>query len=221
MQIKNFFYLNRTDPGLNKLNKFCSGFTIVETMISISIFLVVVVVGTSTLLQTSVLHQKSQDMRSITDSLSFMMEEMSRDLRTGSNYRCITDFNDFSNPANLVIDDPRSWPSCGAMAFDYTFGDDLDHTDQWAYKVESTNGGATFNLSKSIDSGVSWVQLNPSEVNLNGAIFPFSVLGAPDPTAGDSQQPLVIIKLVGTITSRGVVTPFSLQTSVSQRLVDL
>lgn len=191
-----------------------NGYTIIETMISISIFLVVVLAGTSVLLQANVLHQKSQDMRSITDSLSFIIEDISRSLRTGSNYRCIT--TAFTSNS---IDVPRSCANGGALAFEYTFGDDTSSADQWVYKVESTNNGVTYNISKSFDSGTSWVQLNPSEVNLS-SISGFSVLGAPEPPA-DSQQPLVIIRLVGTINYRGVLTPFSLQTSVSQRLVDL
>ncbi len=201
---------------LKQISKTKSGYTIIETMISVSVFLVVVLAGTSTLLQANVLHQKSQDMRSIMDSLSFMIEEMSRDLRTGTNYSCITSANNgFASP-----DIPRNGASCSAIAFEYTFGDDTIATDQWIYKIEAPNPGANYNISKSVDGGTSWVQLNPSEVVLNGAIAPFSVLGAPIPP-GDTQQPLVMIRLVGTITYKGVVSPFSLQTSVSQRLVDL
>ena len=57
----------------------------------------------------------------------------------------------------------------------------------------------------------------------------FSVLGAEPPEAngsGDLQQPFVTIRLVGSITykkdsAEEVVTPFSLQTSASPRLVDV
>ncbi len=200
---------------ISKTNR---GYTIIETMISVSVFLVVVLAGTSTLLQANVLHQKSQDMRSIMDSLSFMIEEMSRDLRTGTNYRCITSANGgFAQPG---IATALSGASCSAIAFEYTFGDDTVATDQWIYKIEAPNPGANYNISKSVDGGTSWVQLNPTEVVLNGAISPFSVLGAPIPP-GDTQQPLVMIRLVGSITYKGVVSPFSLQTAVSQRLVDL
>ncbi len=206
---------------LKKFSKHNKGYTIIETMISVSVFLVVILAGTSTLLQANVLHQKSQDMRSIMDSLSFMIEEMSRDLRTGTNYRCITSANGGFNPSPPNrIDTALSGASCSAIAFESTFGDDTVATDQWIYKVESTNGGVTYNISRSTDGGTSWVQLNPSEVVLDGAISPFSVLGAPVPP-GDTQQPLVMIRLVGNITYKGVVSPFSLQTSVSQRLVDL
>lgn len=190
------------------------GYTIIETMISISIFLVVILAGMSSLLNASGLHQKSQDMRTLTDNLGFIMEEVSRNIRTGSNYRCITD-GDFVNS----VDSPLSCSSGGAIAFEYTFGDPLTDEDQWIYKIDSVDGGTTFNISKSVDRGVTWVQLNPGEIVLSGTSG-FSVLGA-EKAPGDSQQPLVLIRLAGTITSKGGVSTFSVQTSVSQRLVDI
>src|SRR3989344_6756317 len=191
------------------------GYTIIETMISLSIFLVIIISGTGALLNVNRLHQKSQDMRSIMDNLSFIMEDISRNLRTGSNYRCMGSFS------VTQIDEPLSCASGGAIAFEYTFGNKLSSADQGVYKIESIDGGVTYNLSRSVSSGSagSWFQLNPPEVVLS-SVSGFSVLGAEAPPS-DSQQPLVIIKLVGTITYHGVVSPFSIQTSVSQRLVDL
>jgi len=65
-----------------------------------------------------------------------------------------------------------------------------------------------------------YVQLTPEEVSIN-SVSGFTVLGAEPSTTGDTQEPLVTIRLVGTITFKNVVTPFSLQTSVSQRLIDI
>jgi len=209
---KNF--IKKISPAGLCLKKSLGGYTIIETMISISIFLVVVLAGMSALLNASGLHQKSQDMRSLTDNLSFIMEEVSRNIRTGSNYRCISNGNFSTN-----IDVPQSCSSGGAIAFEYTFGDPLSNADQWVYKIESVDSGATFSISKSVDSGVTWVQLNPSEIVLSGASG-FSVLGA-GKAPGDSQQPLVLIRLLGTITSKGGVSSFAVQSSVSQRLIDI
>ena len=69
------------------------GFTLIETMIAVSIFTIIVTIGMSSVLNASLIHNKSQDMRSIIDSLSFTMEDMSRNLRTGYNYHCIDDVN--------------------------------------------------------------------------------------------------------------------------------
>jgi|SRR3989338_4355278 len=198
---------------IKKLRR-AGGYTIIETMIAVSLFLTVILTGMGTLLNANLLHQKSQDMRSIMDNLSFIMEDMSRNLRTGYNFRCINDGN-FSTS----IDVAQSCASGGAIAFENAFGDSEDEDDQWVYKIESLDGGVTFNISKSVDSAASWAQLNPSEVVID-SVSGFSVLGA-EPQSVDSQQPFVNIKLVGRIMYQDIITPFSLQTSVSQRVIDV
>jgi len=158
-----------------------SGFTIIETMIAVSIFLIVVTIGIGSLLNTTLLQSKSQDMRSIMDNLSFIMEDMSRNIRTGYNY------------------------GGGGMQISFTSFDNIPY----AYNIESSQ------INKFID-GVSF-PLSSSEISFKSGSG-FTIVGA---TPGDDLQPFVTIKLVGEITSKGVVTPFSLQTSVSQRLVDI
>jgi hypothetical protein len=60
------------------------------------------------------------------------------------------------------------------------------------------------------------------EIEIDSNNSGFVVKGALPVSGGDVRQPFVIIRLVGTITSKdNVITPFSLQTSVSQRLIDV
>ena len=169
------------------------GFTIIETMIAISLFLIVVTIGMGSLLNANLLHQKSQDMRSIMDNLSFIMEDMSRNLRTGSDYNLIN--------------------YGGGISFKSALGDDWKYTLE--YDEQDEQDEQVINIKKYINGNS--VQLNPEEVilqNGSGFVVTGNVLG-------DSEQPFVIIKLIGIISSRGVDTPFSLQTSVSQRLIDI
>ena len=190
-----------------------SGYTIIETMIAVSLFIIIVSMGMGALLNANVLDNKSQNMRSIMDNMSFAMEDMSRNLRTGYNYHCIND----GIFTNLSV--PKSCPNKGgAIAFEPSDGNPIT-PDQWVYKIESSDGGITFNIFKSVDSGTNWIQLNPSEVVIN-SFSGFTVFGAEPSSSGDVQQPFVKIQLVGTITYQKVVTPFYLQTSVSQRKID-
>jgi len=190
------------------------GFTIIETMIAISLFLIIVTIGMGSLLNANLLHQKSQDMRSIMDSLSFIMEDMSRNLRTGYDYHCSDNLSDLSIPLSCEN-------GGGVIAFESSDGDPEEASDQWVYKIASLDSGETYNISRSVSGGASesFVQLNPEEVKIDSASS-FTVTGA---EPGDNLQPFVTIKLIGTITSPkdNVVTPFSLQTSVSQRLLDI
>lgn len=197
----------------NKYNK-TGGYTIIETMISISVFLVIIMYGMGSLLNANLLFQKSQDNRSIIDSLNFIMEDMSRNLRTGYNYRCY-----YNPPFSEVLSSdsfntPRSCASGWAIAFETADGSTAQSNDQWVYSIA---GGK---ILKSTDGATTAIQLTPNEVSID-AFSGFSVLGAEPSSVGNSQQPLITIRLSGSITSKGVVTPFSLQTSVSQRLLDL
>lgn len=201
-----------------------SGYTILETMVAVSLFLVVVMSGMGTLLSANTQQKKSHDQRSIMDNLSFVLEDMSRNLRTSYNIHCV-DNNDFSVG---VLNTPHSCTQGGGIAFEEaSSGDPENDNDQWVYKISSDDGGSTYNVWKSVDSGANgtWLQLNPEEVKLTGGSG-FSVLGAETPTAlgpctGNCQQPFVNIRLIGYILANGVLTPFSLQTSVSQRLIDV
>lgn len=204
-------------------NFFCkktkAGFTIIETMVSISLFLIIVMAGMTALLNANALHQKSRNMRSIMDSLSFIVEDISRNLREGYGYRCITADSDM---ASGVIATTISGQSCYGIAFESANGNKTLSTDQWVYvlgtkTIESTSVEGIF---KSTDGASTFTALNPEEIVIDLTASSFSVLGA-EPPSGDSQQPFVIIKLVGTITSKGIVTPFYLQTSASQRLIDV
>jgi len=197
------------------------GYTIIETMISISLFAVVVVTGMGAFLNANVLHEKSQDQRSIMDSLSFVMEDMSRSLRTGYEYRCTP------SAGSISTGNPLSCDSGWAIAFKPQDYDPASATNNkyWIYAITSFPIGSPAGIWKSTDSGANWVKLTPDEVVIDPAqTYAFSVLGAepPSPSFSNRQQPLVNIKLIGKIVYKNnVETPFSLQTSVSQRLIDI
>ncbi len=198
-----------------KQNNKNRGFTIVETMISVSLFLVIVMAGMGALLNANLLHSKSQDMRSLMDSLSFIMDDMSKNIRTGYNYHCIDDFNfaTITTAKSCLING-----NGGGIAFTSSSGQTFVYYISSDFKIfRSTQ--APYNVLPP-SAGNTYVQLTPNEIKID-SISSFSVLGAESSILGNLQQPFVIIKLVGAITSKGVVSPFSIQTSVSQRLVDL
>ncbi|MBP6883991.1 MAG: hypothetical protein KBC06_02050 [Candidatus Pacebacteria bacterium] len=190
-----------------------AGYTIIETMISISLFIVVVMVGMESLLNANVVHQKSQDMSSIIDNMNFIMEDMSRNIRTGYNYHCITIGEDIYT-SNLSS--PKSGASCWGIAFESARGDTSDPNDQWVYVINASHNVLKSEVGASGAS--SFMQLNPDLEVVMDAVSGFSVLGAEAPS--DTQQPFANIRLVGKITYKSVITSFALQSSVSQRLVD-
>jgi len=208
-----------------------TGYTLLETMIAVSLFIVIVTMGMGALLNANLVYNKSKDMRSIMDNLSFTIEDMSRNLRTGYNYQCF-DASHLSVSLSTTSTKTngnyaRSCASGWAIAFEPANGNVASYghlpsnppaADQWAYTISN---GKVF---KSTDGGNSFVQMTPDEVTID-QVYGFSVLGAEPPNyvtpPGNQQQPFVTIRLVGHITYKKVITSFSLQTSVSQRAVDL
>lgn len=198
--MKNNFY-----PKNNK------GYTIIETMVAVSLFLIIVTIGMNSLLNANLLLNRSKDMRSIMDNLSFIMEDMSRNIRTGSEYRCYygTDHSSI---------DPQSCTHGAVLSFK-----EVISGYRWAYKFEAISG-QPLKIYKTTDVNadpVNWVQLNDDTIEISN-LSGFSVLGAePFPVPSeDLQQPFVTIRLIGQINYKDQPTPFSLQNSVSQTTID-
>ena len=194
------------------------GYTIIETMIAISLFLIIIMSGLGALLNANVLHKKSQDMRSIIDSLNFVMEDMSKNIRTGSSYHCfnLDDTIPTSPPADIAS--PKSCENGDGwgIAFDYQYGSKMSFSDQWVYYI---NDGKIFKTTGAPYVESNFIQMTPDEIVIDPNSS-FAVVGA-EPPLGDEQQPVVTIRLSGEITFKNVTTPFSLQTSISQRAVDI
>ena len=208
-----------------KNKKSRGGYTIIETMVAISVFLVVIMFGMTALLNAYSVHRKLQDMRSIIDNINFVMEDISRNMRVGYNFQCFRKGvdtianpvqNNFSSALNALNGLPRSCQDGWALAFEPSTGNPAVTTDQWVYYLDGS--GKVWKSTQGAAVG-SFIQLTPDEVVID-QFSGFSVLGAPSKASGDSQQPIIKIWLSGRIIFKGVATPFSIQTSVSQRAVD-
>jgi hypothetical protein len=187
-------------------------------MITISLFTIIVMSGMGALLNANALHQKSQSMRSIIDSLSFITEDISRNLRTGSGYHCL-EAGDAISPASINgLSVPKSCEDGGwAIIFEPPRGNPNNTQDQWVYYI---NDGKIFKAAGAPYGTSDFVQLTPEGVVVDPVKSGFVVYGA-EPPPGDLQQPFVTIRFVGSITYKDIVSPFSIQTSVSQRTVDI
>jgi len=176
-----------------------AGYTIIETMIAVSLFLVIVLYGITSLMNASLLQKKSESMRSMFDNLSFVMEEVSRNLRMGSAYDCL------------------SYDEAGVdlLGYDCDLGSGISfklEEDTWIYYISDGS------LKKSTDGGTTFVSLTSPEVIISPDSG-FSVLGAEIPM--DKSQPLARITLEGKISTKELDTSFSLQTLISQRKLDI
>jgi prepilin-type N-terminal cleavage/methylation domain-containing protein len=189
------------------------GFTVIEMMIAIAVFFVVITYGMTSLLNAGLVFKQSEALSSDMDNLSFILDDISRNLRTGYNYHCIVG-NAFTS-----LNTALSCPTGGSgLAFEPSTGNPAN-SDQWVYYIDNSGRLWKAVAGPYTTQGVPpYVQLTPDEVVLNTTASGFYVIGT-GPT--DTQQPFVVMRLVGTITTiNNNSVPFSLETAVSQRLVD-
>ncbi len=191
-----------------------NGFSLIEAMIAIALFVTIVMMGVNMLLSASRTHKVTQVMRAAMDSLNFAMEDMSRNVRLGSDVHC------FTNPETHTVDVAQGCSGANAssskLALEGLYGDPSVLTDQIAYVFVQGSGGANGYLAKSTTgncaNGTCFKAITPSDVDVN--FIPHSGFTV---TCSATTQALVEIRLAGTVAYQGHQTDFDLQTSVSPR----
>lgn len=194
--------MSQTDSQRLKIGR---GFTLVELLVSLSVFVVVLFVAVSTLLSTVSVYRVSQGSRTATDNLNFALEDVAKSMRTGFNYHCGSS-GDFEEPQDCSSGD--------------TF---IVFTDQGGTLIafrffEDVNGLGSIERSIScLPSGCSgWETFTAPQVDINH--FRMYVQGA---LSGDGRQPYAFLLVRGTVgvKEKERVT-FDLQTMISQRIYD-
>lgn len=188
------------------------GFTLIEVMIAVGLFTVVMVVGIGAVLNVNTAYKKTQKMRALIDNMGFVMEDMTKSIRTGTLYHCPTVLPDITFTSSSLS--PFDATNCIGQMLSIAFqpASSLNTTlsqNQYAYVIVS---GVVYKLTS---DGSPPVQISPSEITIDGGKSGFVVAGN-DPTS--PEQPRVMIRLEGKITYRGNDTPFELQTTVVSRM---
>ncbi len=185
----------KKNPSLHSHRK---GFTLIEVMVSVSIFVMVMVVSAGALLSIIDANRKSHTLKSVMDNLNFALESMARNIRVGTAYAC----ND-----SLVT------PNCltnGSAIFGYNDVNLGRVVYQFAnsgiYKIYTGSTGSQVNE-----------RITSPEVVVDS--MQFYVDGALSGIADG--QPRVIMVLNGHAgTAVKARTDFKLQTSITQRQFD-
>ncbi len=182
-----------------KKNPSTTGFTLVELMVSISIFSLVMTLAMGSILTTLGANVKSKALRSVMDSVSFSLESMTRTFRFGRVYHC--GGGDITTPRDCA------WGENSMTV--------LDSSNRRVTYFLDTN---TNRIMRVIDGGTA-DPMTASDVVITDLTF--RVFGSSTFTSGDLYQPQAIILVGGYVQGKGnEQTKFYLQTTVSQRLLD-
>lgn len=204
-----------------------AGFTLVELMVSMTIFTVLIVVGIGAVLQATSQYYMASNMRAIMDNLNFVMEDMSRNIRTGSQIRCVTASTDGIYPSYIVTGtvgttDDVVPASCADPAdpqhkiiFKSNSGANLTYIIRPGAPTETVNPNKILKIAG--DSSAPQV-ITPAEIEIDFEKSGFTVRGAS--ATADTLQPTVTIRLAGTVKYRTLTSKFAIQNTVTMRQLD-
>jgi prepilin-type N-terminal cleavage/methylation domain-containing protein len=81
-----------------------TGFTLIEIIVSLALFSVVITIAVGALLILIASNRQLQNEQSVLSNLSFALDSMTREIRTGSNYYCAAnDSASFGTPGNRIF----------------------------------------------------------------------------------------------------------------------
>ena len=184
-----------------KFKKRNKGFTLIELMVSLSIFVVIMTLVMGSILNAFDLNSKSQSQKTAGDNLNFALESIARTIRFGTNFHC---------GATAPLNTPNDCAS-GSSSFSVTGADGILVT----YTL--SNGAIT----RSLAGATAQVMTSP-EVSITSLAF--RVFGSTSYASGDYLQPQVIITMSGTVGSSNKAktqSTFHVETTVSQRKLDI
>jgi type II secretory pathway pseudopilin PulG len=179
------------------LNK--RGFTLVEMLVAVSLFIIVVSISIGALLSILDANRKTRTSKTVVDNLNLSIEDMTRVVRFSTNYYCgvsnnLSEFRDCSNGGNAI-----SVSSSG---------------DRVVYSWAGTENDP---IRKSENGGVTYTNITAPEVKIEH--LRFYVLGS---DSSDVKQPYVVAVISGYVGSDATTkSTFSIQTLMSQRALDI
>lgn len=178
-------------------------------LVAAALFSGVMIIAVGALLALVDANRKAQAINSVMNNLNFALENMSRNIRVGSTYHC-----EVTNSVPADVDVPKDCSNGGLLfAFESSSGDTGTKTDQIVYRINGTR------LEKSEEGGATgtFINITAPEVSIDN--FSFYVDGT---SLADNMQPRVVITLQGSAGETAKVrTEFNLQTTVSQRVLDI
>jgi prepilin-type N-terminal cleavage/methylation domain-containing protein len=187
------------------LNK---GFTLIEVLVSVSIFAMVMVVATGSVFSIVQANKKTHTIKSVMTNLNFALESMARDIRVGSRYFCdnLGDCEDggelFRYKANRDVDGDNS----------YVAG---DSNDQIEYSIDTSVPGMSRIFKKVYGTIPSSLDITAEEIYIESMKFYVTGTGS-----GDSKQPKAVIVIKGYAGNGPTRSDFNIETTLSQRSID-
>lgn len=190
------------------MKRFKNGFSLIEMIVALGVFTIIALISLGSFLAVLGAQRKSVSIGNVQENLRITLEMMAKEIRTGRFYYCGNFIDDFGNGSN--------YQDCanGGPAFTFRSAGGII-----VYRINNQR------IEKSNNGGPSFSVITFPEVLIDDLTFYVSgskpyIPSEPEP---DTKQPKVTITVKGTmgIESKGSKSEFNIQTTVSQRKLDL
>ena len=194
------------------------GFTLIEMLVSLALYTIVAVIAVGTLLVLIGGNSQSTGDQAVVTSLSYALDSMTRDIRTGTQYYCGTAAQATSS---AILNSTTTVRNCSTPSAGFSFRESGTST---------TNGKSNNRIAYYYLANQLWRQVgaNPAEAMLGDDIkvtaVNFFTSGASPlhiSPFGEIYQPTVTIIIDAIAVSTSNPRPFTIQTTITQRELDI
>ena len=189
--------------GLNQ-----NGFTLIELMVSVSIFAIVMTIAAGSLVSILDVNRKSQAIESVMNNLNFAIESMSRTMMFGSYYDCGD--NSILTPSDIKTATLLECTSPPKTAVTFLHNDGTKVLTYKYDEIDSGNHTGQIEVNTRDDSGndSGFVGVTSREIKITDLKF-YVVRAA-------NSQPRVFVTVNGyaDVTNKGQKSYFNLQTTI-------
>jgi len=166
------------------------GFTLIELMVSVSIFLIVAFVVTSVFITALDAYRKAKQISFLVDNLNYSFDRMVINLREGTNYQVTVNAGS-PNEINFV---------------------DVEGNSH-IYKQSQSGTNPNRYIDECVSPNPCAILTDNSKISIDQLTFTLY----PTPPSDSVRPPMVRINAQSTITQRNLKTTINLQTTVTQR----
>ncbi len=192
------------------------GFSLIELLVSMALFIVVLTMGIGALMVLISSNSKAQNIQSAVSNIQFAIDSMSREIRTGNGYFCSSSTEATGDYTQVQDCNKGTYLSIVEGGKSLTSGGSANPNRRIAYRYNTALNA----IERKIGSG-SWVRLTDSAVSINTMHFNVTNSAGKD-SSSNNFQPTATIFINGEIIGIGdTSTEFTLQTTVTQRTLDL
>ena len=200
----------------NIFNK--KGFTLIEMLVSVAIFSIVLMIALGSILSIVAANRKARALTAVMNNITFGFENMTRALKTGIDIRMACGGDGITVRAiNTLVSNPNDPFPRNQITFRRMT------TNGKGYIARSRDAAGVVNCDLAVPGNENGlIPITSTEVDITDLDFKIFANNATIPgPAPLRQQPRVLITLAGKVVIQNINSDFSMQTTVSQRRLNL